>query len=64
MKVTIDSKMCTGHARCEALAPDVFELDDNGYSLPQHNNDVPLQYEAQALAAMRACPERAITISD
>lgn len=30
MKVTVDRAKCTGLGICEAMAPDVFEVDENG----------------------------------
>lgn len=33
MKVRIDGDLCSGHARCEAMAPSVYQLDDNGYNV-------------------------------
>ena len=29
-RVSIDRSLCNGYGVCEALAPDVFELDDDG----------------------------------
>ena len=28
-RISIDRSLCDGHGVCEALAPDVFELDDD-----------------------------------
>jgi ferredoxin len=33
LKVDIDRTRCTGHGRCYGLAPDVFEPDDDGFSV-------------------------------
>ena len=30
LKVGVDRARCQGHARCNALAPELFELDDLG----------------------------------
>ena len=61
MKITIDTSTCSGHARCAATAPDVFELDDSGYALPL-DGDVPADREEHAREGAYACPERAITV--
>ncbi len=61
MKITIDSTKCSGHARCWAAAPDVFELDDAGYALP-YEGEVPAELAAAAQEGALACPERAITV--
>jgi ferredoxin len=62
MKITIDTAKCAGHARCNATAPDVYTLDDDGYALP-YDGEVPAELEAQAREGAEACPERAITLS-
>lgn len=61
MNVLVDTKLCSGHARCAATAPEVFELDDDGYALPLEN-DVPADQLDQAREGAFACPERAITV--
>ena len=61
MKITIDTAKCSGHARCWATAPEVFDLDDNGYALPL-SQEVPAELEDAARAGERVSPERAITV--
>ncbi|MFD7205491.1 ferredoxin [Streptomyces sp. NPDC059893] len=61
MKITIDTKLCSGHARCAATAPQLFALDDSGYALPLDEEVTPEQEQA-ARDGARACPERAITV--
>jgi ferredoxin len=61
VKITIDTSTCSGHARCAATAPDVFELDDSGYALP-FDGEVPAGFEDTAREGAYACPERAITV--
>ena len=63
MKVVLDRSACTGHGRCYALGPDVFEADDDGYGVVRVAV-VPPELEAQARAAEQNCPERAITIEE
>lgn len=64
MKVVIDRKNCVGHARCHAVAPELYPLDDLGY-IDSDGFDVPAGMEAAARSGARACPERVIlTIGD
>lgn len=63
MKIKVDHAKCSGHARCWALAPEVFTLDDSGYILPG-DIDVPPDKEQLARRGARACPERALTIAE
>jgi ferredoxin len=63
MRVTIDQGRCQGHGRCYELAPEVFTDDESGYGSVV-SPDVPAPLEAQAQAAVNACPERAILATD
>jgi len=63
MKVKIRQGACQGHARCAALAPDIFKLDDDGFILPG-DIEVPAGKEAIAQRGVRACPERALVAED
>lgn len=63
MKVKADNRLCSGHARCAAVAPQIFLLDDDGYTAITEI-DVPPELEALARRGVRACPERALTILD
>ncbi|MDN5861403.1 MAG: ferredoxin [Pseudonocardia sp.] len=64
MKVTVDGAVCTGHGRCYSIAMDVFEPDDEGYSLQRDVPiDVPDDHREATLQAVHACPEGAITVA-
>ncbi|WP_232476168.1 ferredoxin [Flavisphingomonas formosensis] len=61
LRIKVDTTLCSGHARCAAIAPDVYRLDDNGYCVAD-GDDVPEGMEALAQRGARACPERAIAL--
>ena len=61
MKITIDRPKCVGHARCAAIAPDLYILDAEGY-IAIDGFDVPEGQEALAQRGARACPERVIKV--
>lgn len=61
MKIRIDKQRCVGNARCWALAPDLYPLDDEGY-ISVEEVDVPAGLEELARRGARACPERVIEI--
>ena len=61
MRVQVDRSRCQGHARCWAEAPDLYRLDDDGYSAVD-DFDVPPELEDVARRGAAACPERAIAI--
>jgi len=62
MKITVDAAKCQGHARCYALAPELFDVDDYGQSTVRIDGDVPAELEERARLAAANCPEFAIDI--
>ena len=63
MKVQVDVEACCGHARCAAVAPEVYVLNDDGY-LDTPEVEVAEEQAALARRGARACPERAIAVLD
>ena len=63
MKVKVDQERCQGHTLCAMKAPQIFELDDIDGHSSATAEDVPAELEQQAIAAVRSCPERAISVS-
>lgn len=63
MKITVDRVKCTGLGICESLAPDVFEVDDNGdlILLTEEVTDDTLQDVREAVAG---CPTEALRLSE
>ena len=61
MKVKVDFDLCESNAMCEALAPAVFELDDEDY-LVVKADEVPSGEEDNVRRAVAACPRAAISI--
>jgi ferredoxin len=60
MRVTVDTDRCRGHGVCWSLCPQVFELTDDGYSVVLVD-EVPVELEDAARAAVLQCPEHAIS---
>ena len=60
MKLVVDRDRCQGHARCQAIAPDVFEVDDVEQKSRVKVEPVPTALEEPARRAVRNCPEGAI----
>jgi|LakMenEpi03Aug12_release.lakeMendotaPanAssembly.Ray.scaffolds.fasta_scaffold703756_2 ferredoxin len=63
MKIIANRQRCSGHARCAAMAEQLFELDDNGY-IGFDERTVPPGQEEAAQRGVRACPERALKLVD
>jgi len=61
VRAAVDEKLCQGHARCNAMAPEIFDLDDWGHARPGEHA-VPPGREEEAERAVRSCPEMAISI--
>ena len=61
LRVHVDHDACQGHALCNGVDPDLFPLDDLGYSAIDDatTDDADAVRRAAAL-----CPERAITYTD
>jgi ferredoxin len=60
MKVTVNSDMCEGHAKCEKAAPEVFKVGDDDVSVVLLD-DVPPALVEKVDRAIRLCPRQAIS---
>lgn len=63
MRVTIDASRCLGNARCMAAAPEVFDVDDDGFSSVLDQHPAASLHDRVRLAA-RSCPTGAISVAD
>lgn len=63
MKLRLVREHCVGHAQCYATEPELFPLDDAGYS-SLTTTEVPVQDIDDARAGVAACPERALILED
>jgi ferredoxin len=61
VQVIIDLDKCCGHARCNAVDSEIFQLDESGYAL-HADIDIPPGAEGKARQAVTECPERAISL--
>jgi ferredoxin len=61
-KVVVDKDLCIGSASCVAIAPDLFELDDDGKAIVKEG----ASYEdvVQVLDSAQSCPVDAIIVYD
>ncbi len=63
MKVRVNSDICAGFGICLGIAPEVFELHEDGYAIVLVS-DVPPEEEATMRLAASQCPAQAITLSE
>jgi ferredoxin len=62
LRISVDQSRCAGHARCFATAPEIFEIDDDGYTALNGVVEVDGPAEQDARFGAAACPEKIITI--
>jgi ferredoxin len=61
LKIVVDTTLCSGHARCNVVAGEIYRLDESGYCI-SNGDTVSSGQEELARRGARACPERAITL--
>ncbi len=61
-KVVVDKDICIGAASCVAIAPEVFDLDEDGKAYVKAG--ASLSDVEMVLDAARSCPVSAITVFD
>lgn len=60
-KIRLDRSKRQAHGLCYAVNPELFPIDDDGYSTLTERS-IELGDEQDALAAVAACPEDALII--
>lgn len=61
MRVCIERDKCTGVANCVAVAPSVFELDEESKAVVLDESSVD---DATLWRAARSCPKTAVILED
>lgn len=61
MRIDVDYDKCTALGICESLAPEFFEVDDEG-DLQVLRADVPDDQRAHLEAAVAGCPTGALRL--
>lgn len=64
MKLSVDSTLCEAHSQCYIVDPDLFPLDDDGYSAVGQGRPVPPGEEEQARIGVSACPAAALRLDE
>jgi ferredoxin len=64
MRIVFDRDACQGHNRCYLLAPELFDVDDDGYAVLRMTDLVPPELEHKARLCVDNCPEYAISLSE
>jgi ferredoxin len=63
MRVLVDNSRCAGHAECVAVDPDLFPLDDSGYSILEEREVKP-EDEQKTRDGVATCPAMALILDE
>lgn len=64
MKIEIKLPTCEGYGLCAETAPEVYELDDEGYVRLKVGEPISPELEQLAGAGARVCPVAALVVRD
>jgi ferredoxin len=63
VKVRLEQARCVGHAQCYAVDPNLFPIDDSGYSTLETHTVSPGD-EQVTRDGVAACPEQALILEE
>ncbi|NNN16432.1 MAG: ferredoxin [Acidimicrobiaceae bacterium] len=63
MKVSVDLKRCQSNAICMSIAPNIFEVREDGYLYILNDSPGPADHD-DVLEAVEACPTQAISVEE
>lgn len=62
MDIEIKLPLCEGHGLCADVAPEIYELDDDGYVRLTVATPLSPELERAAEAGARVCPVAALVV--
>jgi ferredoxin len=63
VKVRLEKSRCVGHAQCYAVDPNLFPIDESGYSTLEERGVRP-EDEQLTRDGVASCPEMALILED
>jgi ferredoxin len=63
VKVRLEQSKCVGHAQCYAVDPDLFPIDESGYSILEERQVHP-EDEQLTRDGVASCPEMALILEE
>lgn len=63
VKVRVEQSRCVGHAQCYAVDPEIFPIDDSGYSILEEHEVAP-EDEQVTRDGVASCPEMALILDE
>jgi len=64
MRVVVDWDLCQGHGACKSEAPEIFDVNEKKGLVIVLQERPPEVLRAKALAAVKYCPTRALSLSE
>lgn len=63
MRIIADNGRCEGHGQCNIVDPDLFPLNEDGFTAITGERPVPSGEEDQARLGVSACPVAALRLT-
>ena len=63
MRVRLEKPKCAGHAQCFAVDPNLFPIDESGYSILEEREVRP-EDEQLTRDGVASCPEMALILEE
>jgi ferredoxin len=63
VRVRLEKSKCVGHAQCFAVDPNLFPIDDSGYSILEER-EVSSEDAQLTRDGVASCPEMALIIDE
>jgi ferredoxin len=63
VKVRVEQSRCVGHAQCYAVDPEIFPIDDSGYSILEEHEVAPENAQVTR-DGVASCPEMALILDE
>jgi ferredoxin len=63
VRVRLEKSKCVGHAQCYAVDPDLFPIDESGYSILEEHEVQPGEVQVTR-DGVASCPEMALIIEE
>ena len=63
MRVHVDFDLCTSNAVCMGIAPEIFEVRDDGFMYVLNENPGP-EFDERLREAVASCPNGALSLEE
>jgi ferredoxin len=63
MKINVDYDLCASNAVCMSIAPEIFEVRDDGFMYVLNENPGP-EFDARLRDAVASCPTGALSLEE